>query len=552
MQRLLFTCMNFTETKNRNSKEQTLASIIFKNLVISLILVVGGLILIYSCASKIETNFWNRTDISYLLSQKKRLKKGAYDKLNIGGGFRFSGYFEIVDEDARILYCSDKRKKNTYNKQALSFIPDSRLGESFYMEEITDDKNAEFLISRYITEDDDTEEISGIMLIDGEGYIYYNSTGMDAEKLNKKTLEILKKNTDRTFLQKSRFSADDGENLYLLYHFGNRSRIYHSLKERVEAWSIAAAILLAVFSILFFCRRILNAIRQPMGTLMERIETFGENRNLHVPDTNDPDPVEFRRILASFDALERELTDSENEKQELEDQKQKMLTDISHDLKTPATVIQGYAQILSSGAASREEQQQYLEIIRKRSVQLSDLIHTFYEYNKLNHPELRLDLKEDDFCEFFREFFADRYEELYTQGSTITADIPEETMMLSFDHQLMKRLLENILGNSIRHNGGHTDLYAGLSRTDREIIVRIGDNGAGISEDLRESVFSPFVTGNKARTGGEGSGLGLAIAMRIAELHRGTIRLLPENTDGWKVLFEIRLPGEDNDKEIIS
>ena len=77
------------------------------------------------------------------------------------------------------------------------------------------------------------------------------------------------------------------------------------------------------------------------------------------------------------------------------------------------------------------------------------------------------------------------------------------------------------------------------------IIIHIGDNGKGIPEELRKSIFEPFVVGNKSRTGVKGSGLGLAISKRIVEAHGGTIKLIDPDDSRWKTMYRIVLPKYD-------
>lgn len=526
---------------SKTKKRQTLISVTLKNLVICLLVIVVGTLLIFLAGSKIEENFWDRTDLSYLLSQKETLRAEQYDQLIVGGGFKFSGYFEITDPQAHVIYCSNSKRHNTYTTQSLSFIPDSKAGETFYMEKMKEKSGARFLITRYLTVENESQ-IAGIILIGAQGKIHYDTVGINADRLNPRTMSILKKNTDRTFLQKQSFRTNHGEVRYLLYHVGNRNKLYHALTDKVDSISIVACIALAAFNLLFFCYRMVQSVRTPLETFTQKIQEFGRTRRVNVKEEEENTPVEFQRILTSFGTLEQQLVKSEQERHAMEGQRRRILTNISHDLKTPATVIQGYAEILANHRASSEEQDKYLNIILKRSNHLVELIHAFFEYNKLNVPDMKPVLKTDDFCEFFREYIADRYEELHDHGNTITVEIPEDVIFLSYDPVLIKRMIENIINNSMRHNQGRADLYTALFQSEQDILIQIGDNGKGIPPALRQSLFSPFVVWNQSRTNGEGTGLGLAIARRIAELHHGTIRLLPEGTKGWNVLFEICLP----------
>lgn len=524
---------------DRKKRRSKLIAVILKYLLLCISVIILGNALAIQLEGMIEDNFWRRTDISYLMSQKEYLKDGQYSKLYPGGGYNYSGYFEIVDSNARVIYSSDPGKKNKYSPQVLSFIPDSDIGESFYMDELSNGGPAKFMV----TQDKATnkgQRYSGLLLIDDHRNVIYDSIGVHAKSISEETFELLKKNADGRFLQKESFKTGNGKTRYLLYHVGNRNKLYRELENEINAGDDIFNLSFATLCIIFFALRMVRILKRPLNELSEAMTDFASTGRPKKPDYDGIS--EFVDIMDAFEKMEEQLEKSDRERRDLERQKQQMITDISHDLKTPATVIQGYADALAGGAVPEEDREKYIKIIQHRSVQLTELINTFFEYSKLNHPDMKPVMERGDFCEFFREYLAEKYEELDAGGCTLDLDIPEEEMMLSFDSALMKRVFENIFSNSIRHNGGAVALYAGISQDDGSIVVRIGDGGKGISEELRQDIFSPFVVGNKARTSGQGTGLGLAIARKIVELHGGTITLLPAGSGGWSVLFEIRLP----------
>ena len=106
----------------------------------------------------------------------------------------------------------------------------------------------------------------------------------------------------------------------------------------------------------------------------------------------------------------------------------------------------------------------------------------------------------------------------------------------------MKRVFENIIGNSVKYCAPGTTIrvHARVVRNKRKryFRIRIGDNGPGIPEEYRSSVFEPFVVGNESRTSGKGTGLGLSIAKQIVTLHGGSITLTRQPG----TVFEILLP----------
>ena len=278
---------------------------------------------------------------------------------------------------------------------------------------------------------------------------------------------------------------------------------------------------------------------KPLRLLQNAMDNLRYGKQPGTPEYEGP--KEFVGIFKTYDEMTARLHESEQEKERVEADRQRMLADISHDLKTPVTVIQGYASAVADGLISEESQQQYLRIIANKADLLSELINSFYEFSRIEHPEFELTREDGDICEYLREYLADKYDELTLAGFDLDTDIPEEKIKYSFDHMQLKRVFENLIVNSIKHNKEGTVIYTTIKRLGDKIVINIGDNGNGIPEELKSTIFEPFVVGNKSRTSGQGTGLGLAIAKKIVEAHGGTIALIDDKKNQWKTLYEIVL-----------
>ena len=261
---------------------------------------------------------------------------------------------------------------------------------------------------------------------------------------------------------------------------------------------------------------------------------------LLIGDPARPETAEFVKIFDSFYSLSQRLRQSEEERKKLEAGRQKMLADISHDLRTPISVVQGYAKALCDGVIPIEQQPQYLEIIEQKASGLNDLINTFYEYSKMDHPDYALKLVPSDICNTLRDYVADRYAELELAEFLIEVDIPEKHISCALDIMALRRGLDNLVNNSIRHNPSGTTLSVSLMLDSGKVRIVISDNGSGIPAELRKSIFTPFVVGDASRSN-HGSGLGLSITKKIIEAHGGSITLLNSETSGGTA-FEILLP----------
>lgn len=253
-------------------------------------------------------------------------------------------------------------------------------------------------------------------------------------------------------------------------------------------------------------------------------------------------PMELRQTYQEFMHLTQELERTEREKKQIEKDRQRIIASISHDLKTPLTVIKGFSSALLDQKVPDEEKQRYLQTILSRSMIANDLIDTLFEYNKLDHPEYIMNFEKVDICEFVKQFLAEKYQEISSKNFALEVDIPEERILCQLDRHMFVRLLENIVGNSLKYNPPGTTLYVSVFKDQDEAVISIGDNGIGIEKDLQQQIFEPFTMANKARSSGLGTGLGLSICKKIVDLHSGTISVCSPEDERLSLEFVIKMP----------
>ncbi|MGN1390251.1 MAG: histidine kinase dimerization/phospho-acceptor domain-containing protein, partial [Bulleidia sp.] len=216
-------------------------------------------------------------------------------------------------------------------------------------------------------------------------------------------------------------------------------------------------------------------------------------------------PAEFTDMCNSFNTMSARLEKTELERKQAEAEKQKMLADISHDLKTPITVIEGYARAIRDGVIPESQEKQYLSLIEEKSEQLTGLINEFHTFSKMDHPAYHLDLQKTDLTETVRQYLAGKYPECELSGDTLEADLPETEIPCMLDTAQFRRALDNIVNNSIRHNSSGIAIHASLQKEEKTAVLILEDSGSGLSDYAREHIFEPFVTGNDARNS-KGSG----------------------------------------------
>ena len=301
---------------------------------------------------------------------------------------------------------------------------------------------------------------------------------------------------------------------------------------------VAAFIFFYLILIVFFVLILDYQFKKPIRILNNALLNFAEGKREGKIDYSGP--AEFVKICNSFNIMSERLSESERENKRLTNEKNKMLADISHDLKTPATVIQGYAKALSDGLIPTENQKQYLEIIYRKSFFIGELTNKFYEFSKLEHPDFCLTFKKEDICELCREYLANRFEELQLSGYPLEVKIPDKNLYINADKKQLQRVFDNLLSNTVSHTNPGTNICFEIKEIADFISIVYSDNGGGIAKDISQHIFEPFIVDDFARNK-NGSGLGLSIAQKIVLAHNGTIYLSEEAEPGI-AMFIIEIP----------
>lgn len=304
--------------------------------------------------------------------------------------------------------------------------------------------------------------------------------------------------------------------------------------------TIAIALLCIVtISTMLYLSRINSKITKPLQKLQVLIEQFEVGKVSEKGFLNGP--KEFMYIVNKFDQMSLKTLKLQKEKEQSHLNKQKLLSEISHDLKTPMAVIKSYAKALGSDLLSSEEKQQYLTTIVDKIDDLSGKIDEFYLYNKLESPDLPLNLTDIDIYEYVRSYLIAVYDDITSLGCQLDIDIPEQHTNVKVDVKLMNRALDNIIFNSVKHNRSAVKIQVSLYSEQDNIVIRVRDNGKGIPNHILNDIFKPYVTDDVSKPADQGSGLGLAIARRIVEKHSGQLTASAAAIPEYSIEFCIRL-----------
>ncbi|MDS0528168.1 HAMP domain-containing histidine kinase [Clostridium sp. SHJSY1] len=307
---------------------------------------------------------------------------------------------------------------------------------------------------------------------------------------------------------------------------------------KLYAKVIAAAIMLFLISIIIYSIWTAKKIKRPLKKIDEALGKVIEGdyeEKLVIKGQK-----EFIVISDTINFLIDKLKYSREENAKLEQSKTRMLMDLSHDIKTPITTIRGFSAALYEGLIEEEEKKErYYKTIYNKAEHVGELVDDLFEFVKMDSTQYVLKLQKIDICEFIRQVIVNYYDELEEKNFELIVKIPEEAINLKIDAKLFKRVISNLIQNSIKYNPIGTKLRVEVKEFKRYVIIEIADSGIGIKSEIQDKVFDPFVRGDESRSS-DGSGLGLAIAKKIVENHGGEIELFSNRKDD-STVFSIRM-----------
>ena len=517
------------------NRRGSIFSLLINNYILFTVIIIISAILINNVS-----NYLIFGDYDAILGLTKKyqnyLKEEKFNKLNLKEITGEDGTIEILDENYNLIYSLGKDiNKEKYNEDEINAIPNYRKDDTYlniydYYSENGESYKliiAESYYSEGVISNSLKSTSKWFKVLDKNLNVILESDNAPAKKnyTEKEIIYMRGYYNNGLFIEKYQYINNDGikrtaiiksRELYTNSFFKKMNIL---TKIDFVVFGIAYIILVVIF--VFVLR---SKFYEPLEKLNKAMELLTEGKRKKPVDYSGP--REFVDICDRFNIMVSKLEDSENQRKKLMNDKERMMADISHDLKTPITSIQGYAKALSDGIIADEDKDKYIKIIYEKSKKLTELINIFHEYSKLEHPDFNLIFEKVDLSEYLRAYIALKYEDIVESGFNIEVDIPEEEMEIKIDKVQLQRVFDNILGNSIKHNEKGTNIYVSLKEKNDIYEIIIADDGKGISKDIANNIFEAFTVGDESRNSKQGSGLGLAIAKTIVELHEGTIELV--------------------------
>jgi signal transduction histidine kinase len=215
--------------------------------------------------------------------------------------------------------------------------------------------------------------------------------------------------------------------------------------------------------------------------------------------------------------------------------KTELISNVSHDIKTPLTSIISYVQLLKDQPENEPANREYLETLERQSVRLKKLLEDLIEASKASTGNLKADLQPCDVNTVLSQILGEYEEKLNEKELDLRIRLPEERVNIMADTQHLQRVLDNLLVNISKYAQPGTRAYVNLEATDKEARIELKNTSREPLNLTSDELLERFTRGDSSR-GSEGNGLGLSIAQSLTELMGGQMELVVDG-DLFKVIL---------------
>ncbi|MFB6366146.1 sensor histidine kinase [Paenibacillus elgii] len=412
------------------------------------------------------------------------------------------------------------------NGQEPGSVPEAPAANSQAKEDADRHKDFENTVKRLVTNDK-----LKVVITDLEGKVVFRSenapeTYVDVHNVIRNTMETRNQESD----SRSEFSSFypvtyNNQKAYLIVSGIPQPNIsYHKGENPL---SILASLAVFIFLFYFLTQRKMRYIEELASGL--RIIATGNLDHRVIERSQD----ELGSLARDMNFMVTDLQRRIEEERRAEQLKNELITNVSHDLRTPLTLIMGYLRLLhDKNFETTEQAAGYVSIAYSKSEKLKGLIDDLFEFTKLSNHDVPLHKKGVVINEVLEQLLEEYVTLSEEQQLTLIRSLPQERLLVRIDVDKMIRVFENLLGNAIKYSPKPGVITFGMIREREHAIIRISNKADALTRDELEQLFDRFYRVDKARTSDTGgSGLGLAIARSIVESHEGAIWAESENSE---------------------
>lgn len=324
------------------------------------------------------------------------------------------------------------------------------------------------------------------------------------------------------------------------------SSIRGSYVQTVSLWAM-----LAIASTVFLIGLlVLGLLTRRLGRLTNEVQAFADSgfdtdqaQALLLGSDAGPEKDEIGRLRHAFAGMAGKIRQQVEDLKETDRLRRELISNVSHDLRTPLASMHGYVEtlLIKNDSLSADERQHYLEITRKHSTRLSRLIGDLFELSKLESASITPQPETFSLAELLQDVSQEFQLQAEQKGLSLKIDGNLEQCQVVADIGLMQRVLENLVRNAIRYTPAGGEVCLSVEPKPNAVAVSVADTGCGIAADELERVFDRFYrSAQSPHPRDEGSaGLGLAIVQKILDLHGSRITVTSQLNQGTVFAFDL-------------
>ena len=287
-----------------------------------------------------------------------------------------------------------------------------------------------------------------------------------------------------------------------------------------------------------------RSINSPLTALTNATKSIRDG-NLDFELKSESDVEEIRDLTESFEQMRIRLKQANEVKVEFDRQNRELISNISHDLRTPLTAVRGYCEGIMDGVADNpEKMERYIRTIYNKTNEMDRLINELSFYSKITTNRIPYAFDQVSVRGFFDDAVAEVSDDMHSKGVTFTYenDVPPSVTVIA-DPEQLTRVLHNIFSNAVKYTDKEEKrIHLRVTQLGEEVQVAVSDNGKGIAAKDLPNVFDRFYRTDSSRNSQEGgSGIGLSIVKKIVEDHGGRVWVSSKEGEGTTMAFALRI-----------
>ena len=303
--------------------------------------------------------------------------------------------------------------------------------------------------------------------------------------------------------------------------------------DSVVLMSAIASLLLSALPMMF----VVHSITNPMSEMARASEKYAKGDfTKRIGHSN----------ISEIDMLAQSLNKMAEDLAKLDQLRVGFVANVSHELKSPLTCMQGYVQAMLDGTIAHEDMPKYLEVVQDETRRLTRLVSDLLDLSKMEAGNMPVNKSRFDICELIRRVIIKFETRIDDKKLDVDVIFNPEQCSVFADPDRIEQVISNLIDNAIKflEEGGTLSVYT--TKGADNVLITVKDNGAGISSDDLPFIFERFYKADKAHTSGKGTGLGLSIAQKIIENHGSRITCRSALGEGTEFTFALPLYTDEN------